>query len=82
MKNYVSSTLLSVAIVLLFSACGNQKGKSSEAETAVEPVAVNVVQPAVIFENDYAKVISVTLAPGDSLASHQGDTRVIYSLSD
>ncbi len=82
MKNYATSMLLSGAIVFILSACGNNPGKPSEATTAVEPAKARVVQPADIFENDYAKVISVSLAPGDSLASHQGGARVIYSLSD
>lgn len=70
-----------IALTFLLSACGNQGEKGAES-TSTEASTAEAVMPEVVFENDYAKVVKVTLAPGEALASHQGEARVIYSLTD
>ncbi len=79
MKNIAITSLAMLA--LLCTACGNQGEKNAES-TRTEASTAKEVVPEVVFENDYAKVVKVTLAPGEALASHQGEERVIYSLTD
>lgn len=40
------------------------------------------VRPVTIFENEYAKVVEITLQPGEQQAEHEGGERLVYSLSD
>lgn len=75
---YLSSLVL---LTLLLSACGNQD-KKGDTKTDKNLTASQEVRPEVIFENDYTKIIKVTLAPEESLEAHEGEKRVIYSLSD
>jgi quercetin dioxygenase-like cupin family protein len=75
--------VLSVAMVGCFTACTTaEKGSEEQQETTEKAAATTPVSPEVVFENDYAKVVKVSLAPGNSLAPHNGEARVIYSLSD
>jgi quercetin dioxygenase-like cupin family protein len=66
--------------LFLVSAC--ESGNQKEAQDTQEETTQKVVQPEVIFENDYSRVVKVSLAPGEELASHEGEARLIYSLSD
>lgn len=75
---YLSSL---IGLLFLLSACGNQDKQGTQ-KTDEDVTASKEVSPDVIFENDYAKVVKVTLAPTESLEAHEGGERVIYSLSD
>ena len=35
-----------------------------------------------LFENEYAEVMRIELAPGDSLSRHEGGARAVYALGD
>lgn len=74
--------VISSVFLLLLSSCGNEKKKESQNNiTSEEPISKEV-EAQVIFENEYAKVTKVSLAPGEFLSSHDGDNRVVYSLTD
>jgi quercetin dioxygenase-like cupin family protein len=80
--SYLNIILMSSAFLLIFSSCGNEKKeKSTNSENQTEE-KITEVSPEVIFENDYAKVAKVSLAPGESQPAHEGENRVIYSLTD
>ena len=70
-------------LVLSFSltACGNQDNKSDQ-KSDENLTTSKEVSPKIVFENDYAKVAKISLAPGESQPSHEGASRVIYSLTD
>jgi quercetin dioxygenase-like cupin family protein len=65
----------------LLAACGSPNNKESQ-KTDKDETTAEEVDPVVVFENDYAEVVKVTLPPAASLAAHEGAARVIYSLSD
>jgi quercetin dioxygenase-like cupin family protein len=46
----------------------------------VEPRTADAAQR--LFENDYVEVMQARLAPGQSLPTHEGGNRVVYSLTD
>lgn len=81
MKNsiYHLSSLLALSCLLL--ACGN-KDKTENQQMNESLKNEKEMSPEIVFENDYAKVVKVTLAPAAALEAHQGEDRVIYSLSD
>lgn len=81
MKNtvVVNSLLLLLALTFL-NGCRTEKKNDQKTDAAKE--VTQAVDPAVIFENDYVRVVAVTLDPGEALASHEGEKRLIYSLSD
>lgn len=81
-RSYSTIILLSSALALLVSSCGNEKNKESNGEEIKSEQKGREVSPEVIFENDYAKVLKVSLAPGDYQPLHEGENRVIYSLTD
>lgn len=71
-------TILFSALAFFFlTACGTGDKNQSTAEPAVKEV-----EPLVLYENAYAEVVKVTLAPNEALAAHEGGDRLIYSLSD
>lgn len=70
-----------VALAFLLTSCGNQEEQVAQ-DTDEDTAVPMEVSPEVIFENDYAQIVKVTLEPGASLAAHEGEQRVIYSLSD
>lgn len=73
---------MSSAFLLIFSSCGNEKKEKSTNSDNQTEEKITEVSPEVIFENDYAKVVKVSLAPGESQPAHDGESRVIYSLTD
>lgn len=78
----IKTILLSSMLLLVLSSCGNEKKNvSTDSENQVEEKST-IVSPEVIFENDYAKVAKISLAPGESIPTHEGESRVIYSLTD
>jgi quercetin dioxygenase-like cupin family protein len=81
MKNSNFYRLVFLALTFMLVACGEQSKKTTQ-QTADEIQKPVEVEHKMIFENDYAKVLKVILAPGESIKQHQGDKRVIYSLTD
>ena len=81
-SSYFKMLVLSSLFMLLLSSCGNEK--KSESTDAQNIVNKNFTEtaPEVLFENDYAKVSKASLAPADIQPTHDGETRIIYSLSD
>lgn len=77
-----SILVLSSIFFLLLSSCENKKKNESQTPASQEEQEVAVVEPELLFENDYAKVSRVSLAPGEMQPTHEGENRVIYSLSD
>ncbi len=82
MKNASSLLLiLGLAGFFILPSCGGS-GTQKEAEAQETPAAGKTVSPIDLFENDYAKVVKVSLAPGEALKEHKAGARLIYSLSD
>ena len=84
MKNQILNKLsLLIITAILLTACGKKTEDKSEEKTDAQKEEVSQEgTKEMIFENDYAKVIKVTLEPNESLAPHDGEERLIYSLSD
>lgn len=72
---------LGLLALTLLVACGDQSTTSTQ-HTAIHDQMSIEVGHNLVFENDYATVVKVRLAPEDSLKVHQGGKRVIYSLTD
>lgn len=66
--------LISVASLICISACGRGQENESNVESGITPTTV--------FENEYAKVAKVTLEPGEELAEHESEDRLVYPLTD
>jgi len=81
-KSYLNIIILSSAFMLVFSSCGSEKKEESTNSKNEVEEKITKVSPEVIFENDYTKVLKVSLAPGESQPTHNGENRVIYSLTD
>lgn len=81
MKNSNFYPLAIAALTLLFVACGNQNKKNTSATNDKDEI-FKEGEHKLIFENDYAKVAKVRLAPGESIQPHDGEQRMIYSLTD
>jgi predicted component of type VI protein secretion system len=81
MKHSNFNLLVLMALTLLFVACGNQSKKNTSATTNKVEISKEG-EHKTIFENEYAKVIEVSLAPGESIQPHSGEERVIYSLTN
>ncbi|MGB5228708.1 MAG: hypothetical protein WBN55_10625 [Eudoraea sp.] len=71
-----------IAFASVFLSCKNNEKKETEKDKPIEELAEITVSPVVIFENDYAKVSKISLAPGESQATHEGEIRLIYALTD
>ncbi len=81
MKTSIYFVTSLIAFTLLLFACGSKdQGKDQKAEESI--TSAREVSPKVVFDNDYVKVLKVTLAPAESLQAHEGEKRLIYSLSD
>ncbi len=74
--------VLSTVFMLLLSSCGNEKKSESQKSAGQEEQKSSETAPEIIFENNYAKVVKISLAPGESQPIHDGASRVIYSLTD
>jgi quercetin dioxygenase-like cupin family protein len=69
-------------MLLTLGSCKNEKKTEQiDSETPQETIVKNG-ERSILFENDYAKVVKVSLAPGESQPAHEGENRVIYSLTD
>jgi quercetin dioxygenase-like cupin family protein len=77
-KKYLFINLFIVALVALLSACGSESQDGKETADKKE----QKVSPINLFENNYSQVAKVTLKPGEELAEHEGEDRLIYALTD
>jgi quercetin dioxygenase-like cupin family protein len=77
-----SMIVLSSIFLILLSSCGDEKKNKSQSTDSQEEQIVVEVTPKVLFENNYTKVSKIILAPGEFLPTHEGENRVIYSLTD
>lgn len=78
----IPNIIITCILLWTLTACaGSDQNKAPESASNSQEQAT-AVSPEVLFENDYSEVVKVRLAPGQALASHQGEARVIYSLSD
>ncbi len=82
MKNVV---LFLLAIFVLAS-CGPQQDKEQQSTEASTQVYENVLQAtpdkaSIVFENDYTRIIRITLEPGEEQPLHKGKSRAIYALT-
>jgi quercetin dioxygenase-like cupin family protein len=83
MKTLYQSSAVAVSLILLLCfSCGNEKKKTAEDEATKEVPEMTEATPEVVFENDYSKVSKITLAQGEYLPTHEGENRIIYSLTD
>ena len=81
--NKINRSLIILSILtLVLSSCGNENRNEIDGTVVEQEHLDNEANSKVIFENDFAKVTKFTLAPTESLATHNGEERVIYSLSD
>jgi hypothetical protein len=64
----------------MVSSCKN-KNESQDSMTQTEQRA-KAGTSTVIFENEFAKVLKITLGPDEFLDNHEGENRVIYSLTN
>jgi hypothetical protein len=69
-------------MLLILSSCKNEKKTESNEPVSQEEPKAKMGERDVMFENDYAKVSKITLAPGESQQTHEGESRVIYALTD
>jgi hypothetical protein len=69
---------MAIACTSALSSCKNNEKK----DKPTEELTIQTVTPMVIFENDYAKVSKISLAPGEAQATHEGEKRLIYALTD
>lgn len=81
MKHSIYSLFSILMLSLVMIACGNQSKKDNQKTKENNETAMQVGHQ-VIFENDYVKAVKVSLNPGEVLKPHQGEERVIYSLTD
>ncbi|WP_100629912.1 hypothetical protein [Algoriphagus formosus] len=81
MKKSIYHQLGVLALALSVAACGNQNTSTNENVTE-EVKETMELGHELVFENDFAKVMKVSLAPGTSQPSHEGENRIIYSLND
>lgn len=69
--------ILTVGIAHLISCqSGNNKSENNISDTFIKN------NPVKIFENDFAEVMKVTLNPGEGIPEHEGEVRLIYSMTD
>ncbi|MCA0131607.1 hypothetical protein [Winogradskyella alexanderae] len=80
--NQILTVLMLFALPIIFISCKNNKEKDLEKEATTEEVVKKTVEPVVLFENAYAKVSKISLQPGESQPAHDGESRLIYALTD
>ena len=76
-------TFVALALIL-FASCGQQPQTQEETETKVYDDIVTAMpdNAAVVAENDYVRVLHITLPAGAEQPMHKGNARAIYSLTD
>lgn len=86
MRRLVFVAMLAMLAGIVFS-CKQQKGKSAapQSNTALQEDTVNVVTPVYgdsVFENEYVKLVKISLMPGETLLMPQSPAGAIYALTD
>lgn len=71
-KTHLTSILTLFISVILLASCQSTENKNVTMK----------INPKIIIDNEYAEVVKVTLNPGEELAEHDGEVRLVYSLSD
>jgi len=79
-KNPFAFSLVLLFFATIFTGCKAEKKDNQPVDAG--PEVAKQVEPASILENDFVKVVAVGLAPGEALTAHQGEERLVYSLSD
>ena len=82
MKKSNRNIIVLSIIALSLSACGNEQTDESKNSVIEQEHVEKEGTSTVVFENDFAKVTKFTLAPDESVPTHNSEERVIYSLSD
>lgn len=85
MKNsFLSTILLYISILFVLSSCGNEKKNQSQDAQNQKEATDKKGERNILFENEYAMVVKIRLAPGEFVSPPEGEglIRVIYSLSD
>lgn len=77
-KKYLFISLFIAALVALLTACGSESRDSKEPADGKE----QKISPVTIFENEYCRIVKITLKPGEELDEHEGKARLIYALTD
>ncbi|EGV45022.1 hypothetical protein BZARG_8 [Bizionia argentinensis JUB59] len=78
-KSSLNIIVLSI-IMLVISSCVNEKKREAEISDIGKEQVEGMSE--VLFENDFAEVSKIILAPNEFLTEHDGGERVVYSLSD
>lgn len=81
-SSFLCIILIYSSILLVLSSCGNERNNQSQGAQVQQETAEKKGDFNILFENDYAKVVKISLAPGESQPTHDGESRVIYSLTD
>jgi len=76
------TVFMAIAFTSIFLSCKNNEKKDTEKDKPIEELAIRTVSPVVIFENDYTIISKISLAPGESQSTHEGEIRVIHALTD
>lgn len=89
MKFPIQIAGMTLASLLLAACDGAQKSQEPETTPAPSDASAQAAAPipaeeamTPLFENDYIRVERFDIAPGQSIAEHEGRKRVIYSLDD
>ena len=81
-KKHLLTVLTLIVFSSVFVSCKKQEKKEIEKDTPKEELVEKNVSPVVLLKNDYAIVSKISLAPGESQPTHEGENRVIYALTD
>jgi quercetin dioxygenase-like cupin family protein len=83
MKNTNGYLIVLCSLLLLaITACGEEKKKASQESADQEEFTGKAVEPNTLLENEYAQVVKIRLTPGDFQATHAGNERLVYALTD
>ena len=78
--NIHKTPFLALFLLLVVPDANGQQTDTTDVAEVVEQETGEKAQR--LFENEYAEVMRVALAPGDSLPRHEGGARVVYALGD
>ena len=77
-----SHRVLAAATLFTLAACKSETVRKT-ADTVSAPAALEIANVRrMLLENESAEAFTITLEPGQSVAPHEGASRVVYSLSD
>jgi quercetin dioxygenase-like cupin family protein len=77
--NRIKVLIAGLVAIVLSTGCVNKQDKPV---TFQEVIAEHPEKARIVFENDYVYAVKVKLKPGEKLPLHEGERRVVYSLSD